>query len=317
MLLLPVLALLLAGPGPRWMARFTGFRRSPGPALVAWQAVGLSAVLSALLVGPAALINARHGDLIPDVIPVFMPVLDQAASDVIGSPATLAIALAISGITLILLLMSGHRVGTGLRTLRRRHRELVDMLAAPGGADAHPSSGHGHPPAQLPAWVRILEDVSPTAYCLPGLRQRLVLSRGTLAQLTTDELNAVLVHEQAHLRNRHDLLLEFFTVLHHTVPAPLRCGAALSEVHLLVEALADRAALRQVGARPLARALVTMAESRPPDASLGSGTDITATRVRLELIAAAAQPARMLTTIITAFAVAVLASPWLLLLSAL
>src|SRR5690625_6392790 len=69
MLLLPVLALLLAGPGPRWMARFTGFRRSPGPALVAWQAVGLSAVLSALLVGPAALISARHGDLIPDVIP--------------------------------------------------------------------------------------------------------------------------------------------------------------------------------------------------------------------------------------------------------
>lgn len=313
MLLLPALALLLAGPGPRWMARFTGFRRSPGPALVAWQAVGLSAVVSALLVGPAALIRAQHGDVIPDVVPVFDPV----SSGIVHSPATLVIALGISGSTLILLLMSGHRVGTGLRTLRRRHRELVDMLAVPGGTEPHTNSGHDHRPAQLPTWVRILEDVSPTAYCLPGMRQRLVLSRGTLAQLTTEELNAVLMHEQAHLKHRHDLLLEFFTVLHHTVPAPLRCRAALSEVHLLVEALADRAALRQAGARPLARALVAMAESRPPDASLGSGADTTATRVRLELIAAAARPARLLTAIITAFTIAVLASPWLLLLSAL
>jgi len=41
-------------------------------------------------------------------------------------------------------------------------------------------------------------------------------------------------------RVRHDLVLEFFTVVHHAVPAPVRCEAALAETHLLVEALADR-----------------------------------------------------------------------------
>ena len=53
-LLLAALAVVLAGVAPRAMARLVSFRRAPRPALVAWQAVSLSAVLAALCAAPAA-----------------------------------------------------------------------------------------------------------------------------------------------------------------------------------------------------------------------------------------------------------------------
>lgn len=318
-LLLAVLAIVLAGPGPRLMARFTRFRRTPGPALLAWQSVGLSAVVSALLVGPAVLAGLATGAGRRTGLP-----------GLTDRPLLLTVCLGASGLVLALVLLSGHRVGTGLRTLRHRHRALVDLLAEPApelpdgitGAVAGPDGaarddkaatkmGIGTSKPQR-KWVRVLTDASPTAYCLPGLQQRLVVSRGALETLAEDELDAVLEHERAHLRARHDLVLEFFSVLHHAVPTPVRCPAALAEVSLLVEALADRAALRATGARPLARALVTMAGGRPPEAALGAGGPAGQVRVRLGLIAAAADPAPALTAVVLGFALVVAAAPWML-----
>ncbi len=121
-----------------------------------------------------------------------------------------------------------------------------------------------------------------TAYCIPGRSSRVVLSRGVLDTLPGDELAAVVAHEKAHLRARHDLLLEFFTVLHESVPPLLRSHRALTEVRLLVEALADRAAVRSSGEVATARALVAIARSRHPDESMGAGTSAP---VRMQLLA--------------------------------
>ena len=77
------------------------------------------------------------------------------------------------------------------------------------------------------------------AYCLPGLRQRVVISEGVVARLSEDELRAVLAHERAHLRARHDLVLEAFIALHEAFPRFVRSKSALGAVELLVEALAD------------------------------------------------------------------------------
>ena len=61
-----------------------------------------------------------------------------------------------------------------------------------------------------------------------------------MTALEPDELDAVLSHEQAHLRARHDLVLEAFTVLHEAFPRWVSSRAALDEVAMLVEVLADR-----------------------------------------------------------------------------
>ena len=66
------------------------------------------------------------------------------------------------------------------------------------------------------------------------------------------------------------------------MPGPLRSDRALAEVRLLVEALADRAAVRRSGEVATARALLTLAGSRAPEAALGAGTTAP---VRLRLLA--------------------------------
>lgn len=274
-LLLVVLALVLAGPVPRIMATRNGFRRAPGPALLVWQSLSTAAVLAALLVAPVTLrLVGRPGDALTD-----------------HGPA-LVVALLVSGGILAMLLLSGHRVGTRLRAVRREHRDLVDVLATRGTDDRD-------------LWV--LEHPTPTAYCLPGLRQRVVLTRGTMDRLDPSELAAVLAHERAHLRSRHDLVLEFFTVVHEAVPARLRSPEALREVRLLVEVLADRAAVRAVGEVPMARALVALAGAAHPDATLGGGSPAAVARVRIGLLDRSATPGTV--ALMLGFAALVLASP--------
>ncbi len=270
----PVFAVL----APRAMATFSFFRRCPGPGLLAWQSVALAGVAAALLAAPVAAwsLGQQHHGLV-------------------------LAATALSTAMLVRLLVSGHRVGTSLRALRRRHREWVDLLAGDDKATG----------------AKILAHPGPTAYCIPGDARHVVLSQGTLHALRPDELAAVLAHERAHLRARHDLVLEFFSVLHYAVPRVVRCEAALTEVRLLVEALADRAALRQTGARPLARALVRMHASpetaRTPQAEeLGAVTGTEQARVRLLLIADAATPRRGQAVVMLVFALTALLTPFLL-----
>jgi len=296
------LAVGLAGPAPRLMARRTTFRRAPRAALVVWQCVSLAAVLAALAVGPALLPHTAGLTLGHGLVAVG------------------ALAVALSAGMIARLLYAGHRVGTRLRSVRRRHRELVDLLGMPTGPVPLAVSTlplAGGPGARRPRQgsVRVLEHPTPTAYCLPGLRQRVVLTQGTLEELPPDELAAVLAHERAHLRARHDLILEFFTVLHTAVPAFARSEQALAEVRLLVEVLADRAAVRVGGVLPVGRALVALARGSHPDAALaaGGGTAVT----RLELLDEVVRPHVVLSAFMYAFAAAVLAALILLLVTAL
>lgn len=280
-LALALLAVALAWVAPALMARQTRFRRAPRAALFAWQAVTVGAILAALAVAPAAVPTLLDGD------------------DPRRHLWAVLVAAAVSGLLLVRLLVSGHVVGTRLRAMRADHRDLVDIIAA--HADAEPSRDR----------VRVLQHPTPTAYCIPGRQARVVLSQGVLDALPPEQLDAVLAHEDAHLRARHDLLLEFFTVAHESVPRGLRSAAALTEVRLLVEALADRAAVRRSGEVATARALLTIAESRAPEAALGAGTTAP---VRLHLLAAGPQPA--LAAVAYVYAVGTCAVPLALLLVA-
>jgi Zn-dependent protease with chaperone function len=271
-LALAVCAVALAWVAPALMARQTRFRRAPRAALVAWQAVTVGGIVAALATAPAAvpwLIGADHP---------------------LRHVGVVAVATVASGVVLARLLVSGHLVGTRLRAMRADHRELVDIIAA------HDQR------------VRVLQHPTPTAYCIPGRQSRVVLSQGVLDALPPDQLAAVVAHEDAHLRARHDLLLEFFTVAHQSVPRALRSESALAEVRLLVEALADRAAVRESGEVATARALLTIAEGRAPEAALGAGTTAP---VRMRLLAAGPHP--VLSAVAYAYAAAACVVPVVLL----
>lgn len=273
-LALVVTAAALTAGLPRLMARQEMLRRTPRAALLAWQSVTLGGILATIAIAPA---------IVPMVLFDGQTVGQHFMLLVIG--------VSISGLMLGRLLVAGHRIGTRMRVLRARHRELVDIIARHSPDDDR---------------LRVLEHPAPTAYCLPGREPRLVLSQGVIDGLNQDQLRAVLAHEERHLRSRHDLLVEFFSVIHETVPEGVRCPTAMREVRLLVEILADRASVRRVGTDATVEALFALSGSRTPDAAMGHGNSLAPTRVAI-LQAGPASPA--LTAAIYGYAAAALLTP--------
>jgi beta-lactamase regulating signal transducer with metallopeptidase domain len=217
--------------------------------MLLWQSTALAAVLAALGAG-LSLATDR----------LWQPPV--ARVDVVVA----ALAGVVTLVVAVRLLVSGHRTGTALRRMRRLHRERVDLVA------------------RVDQGVSVLEHDLPVAYCVPGMSgSRIVVSRPTLTRLAPAELVAVLEHERSHLRARHDLVLEAFAVLHRAFPRWVASGAARQEVEVLVEVLADRAAVRAGDGdrRALLSALLTLAGSPAPAGALGSTGSSLAARVEV------------------------------------
>ncbi|MBF6300175.1 M56 family metallopeptidase [Nocardia amamiensis] len=258
------LALLLAGPAPALLSRATWTYRTPRAALVLWQAIALAAVLSAF--GSGLAIAAELLVPGPDGRPTTSPTREI---DALGLPLWSAYVF-VFALTLLIgarLIYAIIRVGVHTRRRRARHRMLVDLLDQSG-------------PQRRAADIRVLAAPEPIAYCLPGLRQRVVLSEGTLTKLPDAEITAIVSHERSHLRARHDLVLEAFTAVHEAFPRVVRSKAALGSVKLLIELLADDSAVKVTGPKPLARALVACAKSTAPQGALAAGGPTTLIRIQ-------------------------------------
>jgi Zn-dependent protease with chaperone function len=124
---------------------------------------------------------------------------------------------------------------------RQRQRELLSLLA--------------HDDPKVPGAL-VVDHPAAAAYCLPGLRPEIVISAGVLDLLDADELAAVLAHERAHLRERHDLVLLPFLALLRAFSWAGITNQAYRAVGLLLEMHADDRVLRQLPARELATALL-------------------------------------------------------------
>lgn len=257
-----VVALLLIGPVPALLARSSWPLRAPRAAVVLWQSIALAAVLSAFSAGIA--IASRLFVPGPDGRPT---ATITSEIKVLGWPLWL-LYVVVFAVTLLIgarLIVAIVQVAIATRRRRAHHRMVVDLVGR----------CHGRSHA-----LRILDVSQPLAYCLPGVRSRVVVSEGTLSALSESEMAAILSHEHAHLRARHDLVLEMFTAVHAAFPRFVRSANALDAVRLLIELLADDAAVRTAGPTPLARALVACASSHAPSGALAAGGPHTVTRVR-------------------------------------
>ena len=227
-----ILAVLLAGPTPALLARATWPLRAPRAAMVLWQAIALAAALSSFSAGIA--LASRLLMPGPDGRPTAGFIGDAGR---LGWPLWVAY-IAVFALTVLVgvrLAVALLRVAIATRRRRARHRMVVDLVGV--GHDAV----FAHPCARARD-LRVLDVAQPLAYCLPGVRSRVVVSEGTLKTLSDSEVAAILTHERAHLRARHDLVLEAFTALHAAFPRLVRSANALGAVRLLVELLADQLA---------------------------------------------------------------------------
>jgi Zn-dependent protease with chaperone function len=251
--LLAACLVLVAVVLPPRVARAEWPGRDPGLGLLLWQAAGLAAGLLTLSLcatvalaplGATPLAGMRH--------------LDRAGpTTVVAGAAGLAVLLRL--VTVL--------AASSWRTTRARHanRVLVDLVGERN---------------LLLRDTSVVDHHVPVAYCLPGLRPRLVLSRGALSLLSYDELRAVLAHERAHLVQRHDLVVLPFVALGATFPWLAAVCTARAQVGLLVELLADDQAARCHDRQHLARALWKIGTGAAPTGALGAGGDDVLLRAR-------------------------------------
>jgi hypothetical protein len=277
---LGILAVILVGPGSIWVGNWRFLHRVPRPAVALWQAGSVAALLSVVGAGLALSLGLLHNPApsVAEVIVYSMILIFTAI--VVGR--------------LIWSLVTVVRT-SGLR--RARHRRAVDLLDQVSRR------------AELagPPGLRVMSEPIPVAYCLPAVRHsRVVVSDGALRTLASDEVAAVLAHEAAHVRARHDLVLDTFTALHRAFPIAVRSEIPLNEARLLVELLADDAARRRTGAVPLARALVAMAAAPVPGFAMGVSYG---TAVRVSRLAEDVRKHRLLSTGIYLLALGLMALP--------
>ena len=169
-----VMALVLSGPVPAMLARATWPSRAPRAAIVLWQAIALAAVLSAFSAGIA--IASR----------LFAPGHDGRPTatiaseiDVLGWPLWITY-VGVFALTVVVgarLAVAVVLVAIATRRRRAHHRMVVDLVGkSHKWAHVHRATrvlGAGDE-------LRILDVDEPLAYCLPGVRSRVVVSEGTL-----------------------------------------------------------------------------------------------------------------------------------------
>lgn len=156
----------------------------------------------------------------------------------------------------------------------------------------------------------VVEDGTPDAYALPGIRGRVVVSTAMLRALPADERRVLLAHEAAHLRGHHHAYVQVAELAAAANPLLRPASRAIG---LGVERWADEVAAAEVGdrqlaARALARAGLARATARRAGvahaAALGAVDGQIVERARA-LLAAPPAPRRVL---VAAVSVIVLAS---------
>jgi Peptidase family M48 len=134
------------------------------------------------------------------------------------------------------------------------------------------------------ATLVVLPTDAVVAYATPGSPAQVVVSRGLTSVLGSDELDAVVRHELAHLRNRHHRDLALAAVVDATLGWIPGLRASTAALRLSIERSADEEAARRPGAREAIRSalLKTTATILGPVPAFTAGFTLLA---RLEALA--------------------------------
>jgi len=218
-------------------------RRSPAAAILLWQGLGLgwglAAVGTLLGIGATGYGPGVAGGTVARITGIAAHWPGHPALSILAAFQLLCLVAGLALLGVLCWILAA--ASAAAARARQRQRVLLDLLA------------HGDP--KVPGAL-VVDHPAAAAYCLPGLRSAIVVSAGTLALLDDHELAAVLAHERAHLRERHDLVLLPFAALLRAFRWAAVARKAQRAVALLIEMHADDRAMRSRPARELATALL-------------------------------------------------------------
>lgn len=267
-LLVVIGPLLLQGAG------WTG--RSPRLAIALWQAMSVSALVSVVLAGLALAAPADpFGTDLAAMARACLMALRRGYATPGGIWAGLAGLVLAAGVTTR---SAGCLVAGLVRSARQRrvHADTLDLIG----------QIHGPCPGTF-----VIDHAIPAAYCLPGRHRRVVLTSAALAALDPAQLDAVLVHEHAHLSGRHHLVVGVADAWRRAFPGIPLFRQAHGEITRLVELAADDVATRRHGRLAVAAAMAVIAGAKAPASALAAGGTSTLERVRRLLRPARPLPA--------------------------
>lgn len=224
-------------------ARWT--ERSPRLALTAWLTVSCNVVLSATLAGFALAAGVPHRGLDPSRwLELCLDNIRAAYTSPLDDPGHL---IGLTWATLVIgrLFVVAIRASAAGRRTKSRLRDVAQLV---GRHKAVPG-------------ITVLDHRTARAFCVPGRGGRIVLTTAAMEVLGPTELAAVLAHERAHLRGRHHAVVTCSRVLAAAFPWIRIFREAERETAHLVELLADDHARRRVGAKHLADALHSLAQT--------------------------------------------------------
>lgn len=263
-----LLAWTVAVPVSTRFARARRPAREPVAALVTWQAIGLCGGLAVLT---AELTLAATGHPGPWRDAVRHALAAPASAGAVGLLGLVLFGLSIAWLVAVL-------AGSFVRSARsrREHRVLLELLGRPDRtADDHRFD--------------VLDSAAPLAYSLPGRTAHVVVTTAARTRLADPELDAVLAHERAHLRQRHSLLVQPFVAWERSLPGLVPARAARRRVEELVELVCDDVAARAAGPEPLRQALdALLPAGRPRAERIGHVGVAPDPRLRALLLLAAA-----------------------------
>ncbi|MGW0200447.1 M56 family metallopeptidase [Nonomuraea sp. NPDC003201] len=238
--------------------------RAPRVTIAIWLAAAASVVMSAALAG-VELAFPTHA--FRDELAAFVTACGDALS---GHPS--------SAPPRPFAILAGPTI-TGLAVARSAHCALSVFFGGRRGRRAHCSAlllvGRHH--RALDALV--VEYDEPAAYCVPGRKGLIVITRGALNSLHPSQVHAVIAHERAHLNGRHHLLLNAAQAVARIVPRLPLFARLGREIPRLVEILADDTAAREHGRDTIATALMAVARASTPANALGVGGDTAVARI--------------------------------------
>jgi Zn-dependent protease with chaperone function len=249
-------ACLVGWLAPRYLRRLGSGGRDPVVALIAWL-VSIAGVVTTTAFAVVILLLPDHGSgVMTPLISCWSSLRHGMAPGAESLSGLVGVAL-LASLAVRLAVVSAR----GARRRARTRNEHLAVLRIAARAEA------GSPPT---LW---LDHDEPLAFSLAGTPGVVVATEGLNRHLTDAQVDAVLVHERAHLTGRHHLLVAVGDALATMMPfLPLftRAPAAVRE---LVELAADASAVRACGAEAVRAALLEVSGAGAPGTALAMSRD--------------------------------------------
>lgn len=295
---LAAFALAVAMLAPQLLVGATWVRTSPRWGILAWQAALLGVLSSLVLLAVAAVLPVERVWFDLGHLLHACPELLRRRYSWSHPFGVRIVSLGVAGVVLLAVVRATVVSALTVRRVRDGQRQLLDLL------------GHAHDGDR---GAHLLEHDVPLAYCVPGDGGRVVVTTAAAEALSDSQLAAVMAHERAHLRGRHDLVLFGADVAATALPWPRFFSVARAQLRCLVEMLADDQALRTSDSVSLATALVDLGGVSSPRGTLGAAGD-TLARVQ-RLTAPVPGPSSILRrTVVALTAGGLVLLPWLIVL---